>query len=72
MRSSIWVAALPLLAAGCAPTLPDVLGDKPDSFAGSPVRYENPISLYTHRTPVGPKTWRVLNDAQAPKRGGKP
>lgn len=71
MRPLYFVVALPLLASGCAATLPpDVIsaGDLAASQAGaSPIVYTSPVSGYTHRVPVDPKPWRNQNDAQAPK-----
>ena len=66
------VAALPLVASGCASTLPEVVdsGSQPDSAYAAPVRYEGVIGSYTHRIPVDPKPWRGLNDAQAPRQEG--
>ncbi|EUB96788.1 hypothetical protein PMI07_001122 [Rhizobium sp. CF080] len=71
MRRMLLVAALPLLASGCASALPEVVdsADNPDSAYAAPVRYQSPIGSYTHRIPVDPKPWRGLNDAQTPKRG---
>ncbi|MCK8780820.1 hypothetical protein M0654_12575 [Rhizobium sp. NTR19] len=72
MKPSILVAALPLLASGCASALPEVVdnGSSPDTVRAAPVRYQNPVGGYTHRIPVDPKPWRGLNDAQAPKKEG--
>ena len=75
MNLKFLVAALPLLASGCAATLPpDVIAwSEP---AGSPahvrsVNYDSPLSGYTHRISVDPKPWRDQNGAQAP-RGDAP
>lgn len=72
MRRILLVAALPLFASGCASALPEVISpaDNPDSAYAAPVRYQSAIGSYVHRTPVGPRPWRGLNDAQAPKKGG--
>lgn len=67
------VAAAPLLASGCAATLPpDVTasGYLSDYTAeGRPVSYASPVAGYTHRVPVDPRPWRDQNDAQARKGG---
>lgn len=71
MNLKFLVAALPLLASGCAATLPpDVIASSEP--AGSPahgrrVNYDSPLSGYTHRIPVDPKSWRDQNGAQAPQ-----
>ncbi|KKX29612.1 hypothetical protein [Rhizobium sp. LC145] len=73
MKRLFLVAALPLLASGCASTLPEVVAstDSPDTMSDvRPVLYQSPIGGYSHRMPVDPKPWRGLNDAQAPKKGG--
>lgn len=71
MRPIFFVVALPLLAGGCAATLPpDVIasGDLAASEAQvRPISYTSPVSGYTHRAPVDPKPWRNQNDAQAPE-----
>ncbi|MFK3968822.1 hypothetical protein ACI2KT_35300 [Ensifer adhaerens] len=71
MKPLFLVAALPLIASGCAATLPpDVIasGDLAASPAEvRPLRYMSPVSGYTHRAPVDPKPWRNQNDAQAPE-----
>lgn len=72
MKHLFLVVALPLLVSGCAASLPAVIAstDHPDSVTDiRPVLYQNPVGAYTHRTPVDPKPWRGLNDAQAPKGG---
>lgn len=73
MKLKFLVAALPLLASGCAATLP------PDVIASGdldippvnvrPITYQSPLSGYTRRTPVDPKPWRDQNGAQAPQGG---
>lgn len=71
MKRLFLVAALPLVASGCATTLPpDVIAS--GNLAASPaearpLRYISPVSGYTHRAPVDPKPWRNQNDAQAPE-----
>ncbi|MEI2302219.1 hypothetical protein [Ensifer sp. MJa1] len=71
MKPLFLVAALSLLASGCAATLPpDVIasGNRAASQADvRPLRYTSPVSGYTHRAPVDPKPWRNQNDAQAPE-----
>jgi hypothetical protein len=73
MKHLFFVAVLPLIASGCAATLPpDVIaaGDLASSEGEArPAAYRGVVSAYTHRTVVGPKPWRQLNDAQAPKGG---
>jgi len=72
MRHMFLVVAMPLLASGCAATLPEVVASSShaDSVADVvPVAYQNPVGAYSHRFPVDPKPWRGLNDAQAPKGG---
>lgn len=73
MKLKFLVAALPLLASGCAATLPpDVIPsrdlDTPPVNV-RPITYQSPLSGYTHRTPVDPKPWRDQNGAQAPQGG---
>ncbi|MEY9559483.1 hypothetical protein [Sinorhizobium fredii] len=72
MKPIFLVATLPLLASGCAATLPlDVIasGDLAASQAEvRPLKYTSPVSGYTHRVPVDPRPWRNQNDAQAPER----
>ncbi|MCA1408982.1 hypothetical protein I6F26_33010 [Ensifer sp. IC3342] len=71
MRPLFFVVALPLVASGCASTLPpDVIAS--GNLAASqvevrPLRYSSPVSGYTHRVPVDPKPWRNQNDARAPE-----
>lgn len=71
MKLKFLVAAVPLVASGCATTLPpDVVAT--DDFVLSAanaqhVHYHNAVSNYTQRDPVGPMPWREQNDAQAPK-----
>ena len=64
----------PLFLAACAATGPaDVLASRSpaDQNAGiGNAVYRNIIGDYTHRRPTGPKSWRSLNDAEAP--GGRP
>ncbi|WP_073015189.1 hypothetical protein [Roseibium suaedae] len=54
---------LPSFASGPAPDDPS-LGLGSASFAGSPVDY-------SHREPVDPRSWRQMNDEQAPASGGR-
>ena len=71
MKLSFLVAAVPLIASGCAGTLPPEViasGDLTATTATArPIHYHNPVGAYTHRIPVDPKPWRNQNDAQAPK-----
>lgn len=72
MKRLFLAAAIPLVASGCASTLPEVVvtTDNPDSVVGvAPVAYQNPVGSYSHRMPVDPKPWRDLNDAQKPEGG---
>ena len=73
MKPLFLVVALPLFASGCAATLPPEViasGDLADLPVDvRPVRYQSPVSGYTHRVPVDPKPWRNQNDAQAPDGG---
>ncbi len=72
MKRLFLVVALPLFVGGCASTLPEVVasnGDPDTTSDVTPVRYQNPIGDYTQRSPVDPKPWRELNDAQRPKGG---
>jgi hypothetical protein len=72
MKHMFLVVALPLVASGCAATLPEVvvLGNRPDGVSDIvPVAYQSPLGGYTHRAPADPKPWRELNDAQAPDGG---
>lgn len=70
MKPIFLVVAWPLFASGCAATLPPavIAADDPADLAVDvrPVRYQNPVSGYSHRIPVDPKPWRNQNDAQAP------
>lgn len=73
MKRLFLVVAMPLAVSGCASTLPEVvtIADSPDTVSDAqPVRYQSPIGGYTHRVPVDPKSWRDLNDSQAPKKKG--
>lgn len=73
MNLKFLVATAPLLASGCAATLPpDVTasGYLSDYTAEArPIAYTSPVTGYTHRAPVDPRPWRGQNDAQA-KDGG--
>ena len=73
MNLKFLVVAMPLLASGCATTLPPEVtasGDLAYSAADvRPVSYSSPVAGYTHRIPVDPKPWRRQNDAQAPDGG---
>lgn len=71
MKQLFFVAALSLLASGCAATLPpDVIASGDLAASQSqvrPLRYASPVSGYTHRVPVDPQPWRNQNDAQTPE-----
>ncbi|MDP2782333.1 hypothetical protein [Devosia sp.] len=71
MKLSFLVAAVPLIAGGCAATLPPEViasGDLTATTATArPIHYHSPVVDYTHRIPVDPKPWRNQNDAQAPQ-----
>ena len=71
MNLKILVVALPLVASGCAATMPPEViasGDFADLPVDvHPVHYHSPVTGYTHRVPVDPKPWRNQNDAQAPQ-----
>ncbi|MQX51450.1 hypothetical protein [Sinorhizobium medicae] len=71
MKHLFFVAAMPLLASGCAATLPpDVIASGDLAASQSqvrPLRYASPVSGYTHRVPVDPQPWRNQNDAQTPE-----
>jgi hypothetical protein len=72
MKPLFLVAALLLVASGCASTLPEVVASSnhPDTVVDvAPIAYQNPVGAYSHRMPVDPKPWRGLNDAQAPDGG---
>lgn len=72
MKLTFLMVGVPLFVSGCTSTLPEVVASTghPDTVIDvRPVRYQTPIGAYTHRTPVDPKPWRGLNDAQAPKGG---
>lgn len=72
MKLMFLVAAIPLVASGCASTLPEVVASSnhPDTVVDvAPIAYQNPVGAYSHRVPVDPKPWRGLNDAQAPGGG---
>ena len=72
MKLTFLVVGVPLFVSGCTSTLPEVVASTghPDTVIDvRPVRYQNPIGAYTHRTPVDPKPWRGLTDAQAPTGG---
>ncbi len=66
------VVAAPLLLGGCTATS---LMNEAASFEDAsnpalgvtPIRYQTPVTGYTHRAPADPKPWRNQNDAQAPK-----
>ncbi|MCV9997454.1 hypothetical protein OE766_04275 [Pararhizobium sp. YC-54] len=73
MNLKFLVAAMPLLASGCAATLPpEVIASGDPAYSPAdvrPVSYQSPVAGYTHRVPVDPKPWRDQNDAQAPDGG---
>ena len=72
MKLMFLVAAIPLVASGCASTLPEVVASSnhPDTVVDvAPIAYQNAVGAYSHRMPVDPKPWRGLNDAQAPGGG---
>jgi hypothetical protein len=71
MKLKFLVAAVPLVASGCATTLPpDVVATDDFVLSASDaqqVHHHSPVFNYTHRNPVGPKPWREQNDAQSPR-----
>lgn len=73
MKFKFLVAVVPLLASGCAATLPpDVIASRELDIPPAnirPIPYQSPLSGYTHRTPVDPRPWREQNGAQAPQGG---
>ncbi|WP_430441768.1 hypothetical protein [Shinella sp.] len=71
MKLMFLVAAIPLVASGCASTLPEVVASShdPDTTVAAPLAYQSPVGAYSHRMPVDPKPWRGLNNDQAPKGG---
>jgi hypothetical protein len=72
MKPSILVVGLPLIAGGCASTLPpDVITpmDVGQAYSVRPLRYRSPVSGFVARQPVDPKPWRQQNDEQSPKKG---
>ena len=73
MYLKLLAVALPLVASGCAGTLPPEVimsGDDASSpVSVLPQHFSSPVSGYVHRNPVEPKPWRQQNDAQS-KQGG--
>ncbi|MCA1971113.1 MAG: hypothetical protein LDL42_18445 [Rhizobium sp.] len=65
------VVALPLLLGGCAATSIGeiaIYDDAANAALGvTPIRYSTPVTGYSHRVPVDPRSWRGQNDAQAPQ-----
>ncbi|RFB85072.1 hypothetical protein B5K08_26435 [Rhizobium leguminosarum bv. trifolii] len=72
MKPSLFVVGLPLVAGGCASTLPPDVVAFPAAVEQPSVRhaaYRSPISGYVVRQPVDPKPWRRQNDLQSPEKG---
>ncbi len=72
MKPSILVVGLPLIAGGCASTLPpDVIApvDVGQAYSVRPLQYRSPVSGFVARQPVAPKPWRQQNEEQSPKKG---
>ncbi|PDT18875.1 hypothetical protein CO670_01955 [Rhizobium sp. J15] len=71
MKPSLLVVGLPLIAAACASTPPDVVafGAVQQEHTVPPARYRSPISGYVARDPVDPKSWRQQNDRQSSADG---
>ena len=67
------VAAMPLVLGGCAVgTPPEFLLVNSPTDSGQGIRnshHHSVLGAYEHRVPVGPKSWRQLNDSQAPGAG---
>lgn len=66
------VVAAPLLLGGCTATSSmNEAASYEDaanpSLGVTLLRYQTPVTGYSHRAPVDPKPWRNQNDAQAPK-----
>ncbi|AYM13388.1 hypothetical protein G6L58_18915 [Agrobacterium tumefaciens] len=66
------VVAAPLLLGGCTATSSmNEAASYEDaanpSLGVTSLRYQTPVTGYSHRAPVDPKPWRNQNDAQAPK-----
>jgi hypothetical protein len=71
MNPAILVVALPLIAGGCASTLPPDV-PTPDAILLSdapPINYRTPLTGYVDRQPVDPKPWKEQNELQAPPKG---
>ncbi|TLX08546.1 MULTISPECIES: hypothetical protein [Rhizobium] len=71
MRPFLLALGLPLIAAACASTPPNVVAlDEVQQAPIAPAaRYRSPISDYVARQPADPKPWRQQNDRQSPADG---
>lgn len=75
MKKFALVALLPAMLGGCATAskLPDVLPHSVPTNAElglHKTQGSNVIGDYSQREVTDPKSWRELNDSQAPKSGG--
>ena len=69
MKIQIFLGASALALGACAyePTpLPIVTTQKAatNTAVASPIRYQDPLAGYTHRSPTGPRDWRSVNEEQ--------
>ena len=74
MKNPIQALLLGLFLSSCAQSVSpiDVIGYQSPADADTAIRdthHHNIIGEYNHRDPVDPKSWRKLNDDQAPKKG---
>lgn len=72
MKKLFVTALLPLILAACtASPLPDILPwQTPDdpTLGTANARFQSVIGEYEHREPTDPKSWRKLNESQAPNK----
>jgi len=69
MKICFIMGALAFVLGACAyqPTrLPVVTAQQAvtDAAVSSPIKYQDPLSGYTHRSPTGPRDWRSVNEEQ--------
>lgn len=73
MKKLMFVVSMAAILGGCAVSQPpEVLTKRNPADAHDNIRnshYRPVVNNYNHREPVGPRSWRRLNDEQAPKKG---
>jgi len=75
MKKLVLAGLLPAILGGCASALPPETTSyrsPVDAYDGiRDMRHRNALGEYTDRKAVSPKSWRRLNDQQAPGLGGR-